>query len=206
MKAAVFVSGSGTNLEALLERQSAGDLACEIVCVVSDREQAYARIRARNHGVAQRFYNPKAYPSKKEYEQDILAWLKEQGVDLIILAGYMRFIGCVLLEAYPQAIVNLHPAWLPEFPGAHGIADAFHAGVSQTGVTVHYVDEGVDTGPVIIQERVPVLSGDSLESLEARVHAKEYDLFYRGVNKAVQELKERKEKENQHEASFDQRI
>lgn len=194
MKAAVFVSGSGTNLEALLERQSAGDLACEIVCVVSDKEQAYARTRAQNHGVAERFYNPKAYPSKKEYEQDILAWLKEQDAELIILAGYMRFIGPVLLEAYPQAIVNLHPAWLPEFPGAHGIADAFHAGVSQTGVTVHYVDEGVDTGPVIIQERVPVLAGDSLESLEARVHAKEYDLFYRGINQAVQELKERKEK------------
>lgn len=193
LKAAVFASGSGTNLEALLEKQKEGLLNADIVCVVADKENAYARERADNHGIAQRFYNPKAYPSKKEYEQDILKWLKEMDVDLIVLAGYMRFIGEVLLEAYPQAIVNIHPAFLPEFPGAHGIADAWNSDQDQSGVTIHYVDEGVDTGPVIVQERVAIDRSHSFEDFEKSIHAKEYGLFYRGINHAVRDLKKKQE-------------
>lgn len=191
-KAAVFASGSGTNFEALMSHQEDGSLDCEIVCLIADRENAYARERARNHSIPEFCYIQKNYPSKKEYETDILNKLKELDVDLIILSGYMRYIGQVLLENYPGRIINIHPAWLPEFPGAHGIQDAFEAKVPQTGVTVHYVDEGVDTGPVILQERVPIDPGWDLETLENHVHAKEYDLFWRAVNQAVSELTSKK--------------
>lgn len=192
MKAAVFVSGSGTNLEALLEREKAGDLQVEIAGVISDKPDAYALTRAKNHGVESAVFIQKEYGSKEAFETAISAWLKERNIELIILAGYMRYIGTVLLEGWPEAIVNLHPAYLPEFPGAHGIADAWHAGVTQTGVTVHYVDEGVDTGPVIVQKRVPIRPGCSLEELEADVHAMEYQLFWQGVNMAANTLKESK--------------
>ena len=187
-KAAVFASGSGTNFEALMSHQEDGSLDCEIVCLIADREKACVRERARNHSIPEFCYIQKNYPSKKEYEEDILAKLQEMDVDLIILSGYMRYIGQVLLENFPRRIINIHPAYLPEFPGAHGISDAYEAGVDQTGVTVHYVDEGVDTGPVILQERVPIDPAWDLETLESHVHAKEYDLFWRAVNQAVAEL------------------
>ena len=104
----------------------------------------------------------------------------------------MRFIGKVLLEAYPKAIINLHPAYLPEFPGAHSIQDAFEAGVSQTGVTVHYVDEGVDTGPIIRQERVPIDPNWNLETLEEHVHAMDYDLFWQVIKSVAEEMEGKK--------------
>lgn len=191
IRIAVFASGSGTNLEAILNRIESGDLLVECACVIADKEQAMARTRARNHGIEEFYFNPKAYPSKKEYEKDILNVLKEKGVDLVVLSGYMRFIGDVLLKAYPQRIINIHPAMLPQFPGANAIQDAYEAGVSSTGVTVHYVDEGVDTGPVIRQEKVDLDPQWSLEEAEAAVHAKEYDLFYR----VIQEVADRLENE-----------
>ena len=117
---------------------------------------------------------------------------KDKNVDLIVLSGYMRFIGKVLLEAYPKAIINLHPAYLPEFPGAHSIQDAFEAGVSQTGVTVHYVDEGVDTGPIIRQKRVPIDPNWNLETLEEHVHAMEYDLFWQVIKSVAEEMEGKK--------------
>lgn len=188
MKAAVFASGSGTNLEALLERQEAGDLKPEIVLVIADKEGAYARKRAENHGIEEHYFNPKAYENKAAYETAILKLLKDKNVDLIILSGYMRYIGDVLLNAFPKQIINIHPAYLPEFPGAHGIADAYNAKADQTGVTVHYVDAGVDTGPVILQERVAIDPSWDLAALEEHVHAKEYDLFWRAVNQAAAEI------------------
>ncbi|WP_294729898.1 phosphoribosylglycinamide formyltransferase [uncultured Faecalibaculum sp.] len=184
VRAAVFVSGSGTNLEALLKRQEAGDLQAQIVTVISDNPDAFGLQRAASHGIPAHYVPARGRP-KAEYETEVLHILQEAGVELIILAGYMRFVGPTLLNAWPGAILNIHPAYLPEFPGAHGIRDAWEAGVKETGVTVHYVDEGVDTGPVILQERVPVPETGGLEALEAAVHAKEYDLFWRAVNKAV---------------------
>ncbi len=188
MNAAVFASGSGTNLEALLNAQESGKLKVNIVGVVCDKENAYARTRADNHGIPQRFYAPKAYENKAAYEADILSWLKELDVDMIILSGYMRIVGNTLLDAYPKRIINLHPALLPAFPGAHSILDAWQARVPQTGVTVHYIDENIDTGPLIIQEPVDINPDWSLEELEQAVHAKEYDLFWRGVNMAAEQI------------------
>lgn len=202
-KIAVFASGSGTNLEAILNRIESGDLLVECPLVIVDKEQAKARQRARNHGVKELWFNPKAYPSKKEYEQDILRVLEQEGIDFLVLSGYMRFIGEVLLEAYPNRIINIHPAMLPKFLGAHAIQDAYEAGVSVTGVTVHYVDEGVDTGEVIRQEEVKVDPAWSLDELETAVHAKEYDLFYRVIQEVADRLEaedvnsEEKEKENE---------
>lgn len=189
---AVFASGSGTNFETILQHIEDGSLPVQCQCLIVDKEQAYARTRAKQHQIEEYYFNPKSYPNKEAYETDILKVLKEKKVDLIVLSGYMRFIGKVLLEAYPKAIINLHPAYLPEFPGAHSIQDAFEAGVSQTGVTVHYVDEGVDTGPIIRQERVSIDPNWNLETLEEHVHAMEYDLFWQVIKSVAEEMEGKK--------------
>lgn len=189
---AVFASGSGTNFETILQHIEDGSLPVQCQCLIVDKEQAYARTRAQQHQIEDYYFNPKSYPNKEAYEKDILKVLKDKNVDLIVLSGYMRFIGKVLLEAYPKAIINLHPAYLPEFPGAHSIQDAFEAGVSQTGVTVHYVDEGVDTGPIIRQERVPIDPNWNLETLEEHVHALEYDLFWQVIKSVAEEMEGKK--------------
>lgn len=189
---AVFASGSGTNFETILQHIKDGSLPVQCQCLIVDKEQAYARTRAQQHQIEDYYFNPKSYPNKEAYEKDILKVLKDKNVDLIVLSGYMRFIGKVLLEAYPKAIINLHPAYLPEFPGAHSIQDAFEAGVSQTGVTVHYVDEGVDTGPIIRQERVPIDPNWNLETLEEHVHAMEYDLFWQVIKSVAEEMEGKK--------------
>lgn len=189
---AVFASGSGTNFETILQHIEDGSLPVQCQCLIVDKEQAYARTRAQQHQIEDYYFNPKSYPNKEAYETDILKVLKDKNVDLIVLSGYMRFIGKVLLEAYPKAIINLHPAYLPEFPGAHSIQDAFEAGVSQTGVTVHYVDEGVDTGPIIRQERVPIDPNWNLETLEEHVHAMEYDLFWQVIKSVAEEMEGKK--------------
>lgn len=189
---AVFASGSGTNFETILQHIEDGSLPVQCQCLIVDKEQAYARTRAQQHQIEDYYFNPKSYPNKEAYEKDILKVLKDKNVDLIVLSGYMRFIGKVLLEAYPKAIINLHPAYLPEFPGAHSIQDAFEAGVSQTGVTVHYVDEGVDTGPIIHQERVPIDPNWNLETLEEHVHAMEYDLFWQVIKSVAEEMEGKK--------------
>lgn len=191
-KIAVFASGSGTNFEVIMEHIEDGSLLCECACLIVDKQDAFALKRAENHHVSAYFVNPKKYANKAEYETAILGILKEKGVELIVLSGYMRFIGQVLLEAYPMRIINLHPAYLPEFPGAHSILDAYEAKVSQTGVTVHYVDEGVDSGPIIQQRRIPIDPNWTLADLETHVHAVEYDLFWQVIKVVVQKIEEEK--------------
>lgn len=189
MKAAVFASGTGTNFDALVAAQKDGKLKAEIVCLMADQPNAKALEKAKSYDIKAQYFNPKSYANKAAFEKDLIDWLTAQEIELIILSGYMRIVGPTLLEAYPQRIVNLHPALLPNFPGAHAILDAYQAGVSQTGVTVHYIDEGIDTGPLIIQEPVDIDPSWSLEELEQAVHAKEYDLFYRGINQAIEQIK-----------------
>lgn len=187
VKAAVFASGSGTNFEALAEKEKSGELKADLDCLICDHSDAYALKRAEKLGIESFVFELKDFESKKAYEEAILKKLRERGIELVILSGYMKIITPVLLEAYPEKIINLHPAWLPEFKGAHAIQDAYEAGVDKTGVTVHYIDEGVDTGPVILQERVEIDPSWSLDQLETAVHQKEYDLFWRGINKAIEE-------------------
>ena len=189
---AVFASGSGTNFETILSHIEDGSLHVNCACLIVDKENAFARVRAHNHGIEEFYFNPKEFDGKACYESAILEVLKEKKVDLIVLSGYMRFIGHTLLSAYPNRIINLHPAYLPEFPGAHSIQDAYEAKVSQTGVTVHFVDEGVDTGPIIRQERVAIDPSWDLETLESHVHAMEYNLFWQVIEQVAKNIEEEK--------------
>jgi phosphoribosylglycinamide formyltransferase-1 len=175
---AVFASGTGSNLEAMLRHQHHNPLwPARVVLVVSDKPGCRACDVARRAGVPVFAERVSAYPDKAAFEAAVLAQLRAHGVAGIALAGYMRIVGPTLLSAYPQRIVNLHPSLLPAFPGRQAVRDALAAGVRETGVTVHYVDEGIDTGPIIAQWRVPVDEGMTEEALLARVHQVEHALY-----------------------------
>lgn len=143
----------------------------------SDHRDAYVLERAKNLGVTSHAFELKEFDNKAAYEEAIVKLLDEHQIDLVCLAGYMKIVGPTLLAAYEGRIINIHPAYLPEFPGAHGIEDAWNAGVDQSGVTIHWVDSGVDTGKVIKQVRVPRLEGDTLDTFETRIHETEYKLY-----------------------------
>lgn len=188
---AVFASGNGSNFENILthiEHETLKNVTCKLLVV--DKEDAYAIQRANHHRISWIYMNPKAFHHKEAYETEILEKLKEHNIDLIVLAGYMRFIGKVLLEHFPYRIINLHPAYLPQFPGAHSIRDAFEARVTYTGVSVHYVDEGVDTGEIIRQEKLEIDPKWSLEELETHVHALEYELFPKVIQIVADKIEE----------------
>ena len=190
---AIFASGNGSNFENLVNEINNGHIdnaVCKVFII--DKEQAYAKERAARLGIPCVYVNPKCYGGKEGYETEIMKTLESYEVELIVLAGYMRFIGKVLLSNYPNRIINLHPAYLPAFPGAHSIQDAFEAKVSYTGVTVHYVDEGVDTGEIIHQEKIMIDPSWDLETLEEHVHAKEYDMFPRVVKTVCERMEEHK--------------
>ena len=169
-KIAVFASGNGSNFQVIAEQ-------FPVEFVFSDHRDAYVLERADKLGVKSYAFELREFDSKVAYEQAIVDLLEAHQIDLVCLAGYMKIVGPTLLAAYEGRIINIHPAYLPEFPGAHGIEDAWQAGVSESGVTVHWVDSGVDTGKIIQQVRVPRLAEDTLESFEERIHAAEYQLY-----------------------------
>ncbi|MEY8462769.1 phosphoribosylglycinamide formyltransferase [Streptococcus merionis] len=169
-KIAVFASGSGTNFQVIAE-------VFPVEFVFSDKPQAYVLERANRLGVPSFTFELKDFDNKVAYEQAIVDLLDQHQIDLICLAGYMKIVGPTLLSAYEGKIINIHPAYLPEFPGAHGIEDAWKAGVAESGVTIHWVDAGVDTGQIIKQVRVPRLTDDTLETFETRIHEAEYQLY-----------------------------
>lgn len=189
MKIAVFASGNGSNFEAIAKSMNQGEIEGAIVLVFSDRTDAYVLERAKSLQIPVRSFSPKQFTNKVEYEKEILKELKAKEVELLVLAGYMRLIGPTLLNAYPNRILNIHPALLPEFPGLHGIRDAFEAGVKQTGVTVHYVDNGVDTGPILAQKRVNIEENETLASLELKIHQAEHQLYPEVVQEVIQAIK-----------------
>ncbi len=174
---AVFASGSGSNLQRFIDVTQAGGFPAALALVVSDRPECYAVARAEQAHIPVFAFNPKSYPDKAAYEQAILRELQARRVGWIVLAGYMRLIGPTLLEPYPGRIVNIHPALLPAFPGKDAVGQALRAGAVVTGVTVHFVDEGIDTGPAIAQMRVPILPNDTAETLAERIHAIEHRLY-----------------------------
>ncbi|HEV2238705.1 MAG TPA: phosphoribosylglycinamide formyltransferase [Ktedonobacterales bacterium] len=174
---AVFASGAGSNLQRFIAETQAGAFPATLALVVSDRPGCPALERARAAGIATCAFAPTDYAAKSDYERAILAELRARAVRWIVLAGYMRLIGPTLLEPYRDGIVNVHPSLLPAFPGRDAIGQALRAGVPETGVTVHLVDEGIDTGPVLAQEAVPILPGDSADTLAARIHAVEHRLY-----------------------------
>lgn len=177
LRIAVFASGNGSNFQALAEAIRDGGIPASIELVVCDKPSAYVLERAAKLGIDTYVFRPKQYPKREAYEAEIVAELKRRGIDLIVLAGYMRLITPVLVEPYYGRMINIHPALLPAFPGINSVKQALDYGVKITGVTVHFVDGGMDTGPIIAQRAVEVLPGDTEDSLSARVHAVEHELL-----------------------------
>jgi len=171
----VLASGDGTNLQALL------DEGLPIRAVASNRPGAGALARADSQGIATAVFPLEDYPDRSSRDASMAAWLADEGVDLVVLAGYMHLLTSAFLDPFRDRIVNVHPSLLPAFPGAHAVEEQLAAGVAESGATVHYVDEGVDTGKVIAQERVPVHAGDDAASLHERIKAVEHRLLPRVV-------------------------
>jgi phosphoribosylglycinamide formyltransferase-1 len=178
----VLVSGSGTNLQALI------DDGLPIAGVASNVPGVLALVRAERAGIPAAVFELERFPSRSDRDLAMADWLQERGVEVVACAGYMHLLTPAFLERFPGRVVNVHPSLLPAFPGAHAIADALAAGVPETGVTVHLVDEGLDTGPVLLQERVPILPQDSEETLLERVHAVEHRLLPRAVRALLLEV------------------
>jgi phosphoribosylglycinamide formyltransferase 1 len=176
IRLAVLASGNGSNLQAIMDWIAAGKLDAEIVVVISDKPDAYALTRARDAGVRAVVVDTEEYSDFAINEQ-IMRVLNSSSVDLVVMAGYMRLLGEPALTVYKNKVINLHPALLPSFKGAHGIADAFDYGVKVTGITVHFADETYDTGPIIAQQPVRIEEYDTLQTLEAKIHAVEHELL-----------------------------
>lgn len=170
----VLVSGSGSNLQALMDKCREPGFPAKIGVVISNRPEAYGLVRAKEAGIPNYSLTPAEFSSRDAYDAAVLEKLTEYGVELVVLAGYMRLVGAPLLDAYPGAIINLHPSLLPSFPGAHAVREALEYGVKATGITIHFADATFDTGPVIIQELVPVHQEDDEESLRERIHKVEH--------------------------------
>jgi phosphoribosylglycinamide formyltransferase-1 len=171
---AVLASGSGTNLQALLDDREVGPC---VALVVSDVPGAFALERARARGVRAVVLEASHYPDREAHDLALEHLLEEEGVEIVLLAGYMRLLGHNVVRAFRDRILNVHPALLPAFPGAHAVRDALEWGARVTGATVHLVDEEVDHGPVVLQEAVPVLDGDDERSLHERIQEVEHRLF-----------------------------
>lgn len=174
---AIFASGSGTNLENLLARIRDGKLKCAAGLVFSDRPGAPCLQKARRFDVPVVSFTAQAFYDKAAFESRLAEVVDAHEIDYIALAGYMRILSPKFIRRYAWRIINIHPSLLPAFKGAHAIKDAFEAKAEKTGVTVHFATEAVDGGPVILQEEVPVLPDDTLETLEARVHETEYRIY-----------------------------
>ncbi|MFA9558424.1 phosphoribosylglycinamide formyltransferase [Evansella sp. AB-rgal1] len=188
MNLAVFASGNGSNFEAVMEAVKSGAVQGEVKLLVCDKEQAFAIERAKNHGIPTFVASPKKYSSKEAYETNVLKQLHENNVELIVLAGYMRLIGSTLLHAFEHRILNIHPSLLPAFPGLDAIGQAFDAKVKVSGVTVHYVDAGMDTGPIIAQESIYIEDGDTREDVQRKIQQVEHQLYPATIQKVIEQI------------------
>lgn len=183
---AVLVSGRGSNLQAIIDNIENGYLKAKITVVISDVGNAYALERARKHGIEAVFINPGNFASKELYEKEVLKVLKKHGAELVLLAGYMRILGKTLLEAFKDRMLNIHPALLPAFPGLHAQKQAFDHGVKVAGCTVHFVDETLDGGPIILQRCVEVKGDDTSETLADRILEQEHKIYPEAVKLFVE--------------------
>jgi len=181
LKVAVFASGNGTNFQALADGARDGRIDAEIRLLICDKPGAPVIGRAEAAGIETYVFRPRDYPSREAYEREILAELERRGVELVVLAGYMRIVTPVLVDAYYGRMINVHPSLLPAFPGLNAISQALDYGVKVTGVTVHFVDGGLDSGPVIAQEALAVEPDDTEETLAARIHPIEHRLLLQVV-------------------------
>jgi phosphoribosylglycinamide formyltransferase-1 len=179
-KVGVLVSGRGTNLQALMDAAQMGQLGGEIAVVISNVEEAQALVRARRAGI-QTVVQDHRGRKREEFDADLVAHLHDHGVDLVCLAGYMRLLSAGFIHAYKERVLNVHPSLLPAFPGLEAQRQALEAGVKVSGATVHLVDEGLDTGPILLQEAVPVLDADTVDSLSARILEAEHRIYPRAA-------------------------
>jgi phosphoribosylglycinamide formyltransferase-1 len=186
LKLAVLVSGRGSNLQSIMDSIKEGRLKAQISVVVSNKADAYALKRAQNYGIPARHLNAQDYPQRREYDEALANLVQEYNPDLIVLAGYMRMLTPEFLLRFPNKVINIHPALLPSFPGIDAQKKALEYGVKVTGCTVHFVDSGMDTGPIIAQKAVPVMDNDSVDSLSARILEQEH-LLYPEVIKWISE-------------------
>ncbi|HBY90365.1 MAG: phosphoribosylglycinamide formyltransferase [Ruoffia tabacinasalis] len=191
MNLALFASGNGTNVQAIIDAVKAGEIAGNINCLVCDNPKAYVVKRAKDVGIDTLILSPKDCQSRQAWELEIIKYLEAHQVDLIILAGFMRIIGADILNHYPKKIINIHPSLLPAFPGRKGIQDAYNAGVKESGVTVHYVDAGIDTGEIIAQERLQIQPEWTLEKLENKIHQIEHSLYPKVIQQLAKEFNEK---------------
>ena len=197
MNFAVFASGRGTNFSAIARAVKKGKIKANLSLLISDNPKAGALARARRAGIKTLVVDFSQYPSRAEYEVEIIKNLEKENIELIVLAGYMRIVGPELIQKYKNKILNIHPALLPSFKGTHGIEDAFNYGTKVTGVTVHFVDDKMDHGPIILQAPVKIEEADTLESLEAKIHKIEHKLYPEAIRLFIEgklKIEERKVK------------
>lgn len=185
---AVFCSGYGSNFEAIAGAVRKGRLKAELAVLVCDKPGAFALKRAVRHGVPVCCVSPKLFAAKADYETWLTQVLRREGVALVVLAGFMRILSPVFIEAWRDRIVNIHPSYLPAFKGAHAIRDAFEARAPYTGVTVHLVNEEVDAGRILSQKKVPISRRDTLASLEKKIHAVEHKLYAETIRNYLRRL------------------
>ena len=185
LRVAVLASGRGSNLQAVIDAIEAGRVQAQIVVVISNKKNAVALERARKHGLKDLFVDPKPFAgrpdSREAYDQSLLEILQQHEVELVLLAGYMKIVTAVLVNAYANRMMNIHPSLLPSFPGLDVQKKAIDWGCKLAGCTVHFVTEGVDEGPIIIQAAVPILDGDTPDTLAARILVQEHKIYPRAV-------------------------
>ena len=190
LKLGVLGSGKGSNFRASADAIASGDINAEVCIVISDFEEAGILTLARERGIRAEFVHPGKFRTKMEpeREQHLAQLLRDAGVELVVLAGYMRMVKPPLLDAFPRCIINIHPSLLPAFPGLEAWKQAVDARASKSGCTVHYVDSGMDTGEVIARAEVPVLANDTAETLHARIQVAEHKLYPAGIAQLASEL------------------
>ncbi len=180
---AVLASGNGSNLQAILMAIESGRIQnARVTLVISDQEKAYALVRARQHRIPWAVFRKEDYPDRKLYDRKLLNLLQAEQIDLVVMAGFMRLVTPELVAAFRNRMMNIHPSLLPAFPGIRGVADALAYGVKVTGCTVHFVDEGMDTGPIILQEALAVREDDTVESLTEKIHQLEHRLYPKAID------------------------
>ncbi len=174
---AVFASGFGSNLQAIIDYDKDHGLNGEIALVFSNNKDAFALERAKESKIKSVFLDPSDYVTREEFDEKIIELLEEEKIDLVVLAGYMFLVSPIFVRKFKNRILNIHPALLPSFKGTHGIKDAYEYGAKVTGVTVHFVDEGLDSGPIIIQRAVDIDQDESMEELEEKIHRVEHEIY-----------------------------
>jgi len=187
-KLAVLVSGRGSNLQAIIDSIDREELDAHLSIVISNTKDAMALKRAEKHGIKTIFIDPSTYLNSKEYDKALVLKLKEFSIDLICLAGYMRILGEEVIQTFEKKIINIHPSLLPAFPGLNAQKQAINHGVKFSGCTVHFVDSGVDSGPIILQTVVPIYDNDDEKSLSKRILEQEHYLYPKAI-KMIQEKK-----------------